>query len=156
MTMAFETLPVGTDRARLYVAGPDGATAPGVVVLHAWWGLNEDLQRYADRLAADGFSVVAPDMFGGRVADTIEDAERLASSADDGNADGIALAAVEALADRLGPGAPIASLGFSFGAGYAVWATAKREGLRAAVVYYGSLSGPSLAQGRSPVLGHFA
>jgi carboxymethylenebutenolidase len=95
-------------------------------------------------------------MFGGQVADTIEGAERLASAGDDGNADAVALAAIDALAERLGPDAPIAVLGFSFGAAYAVWATAKRDALRAAVVYYGSLSGPSLSNGTSPVLGHFA
>jgi dienelactone hydrolase len=65
-------------------------------------------------------------------------------------------AAIDALAERLGPDAPIAVLGFSFGAACCVWATAKREALRAAVVYYGSLSGPSLSTGTSPVLGHFA
>ncbi len=152
----FETIPIADGTARLYVADGAGAPKPGVVVLHAWWGLNEDAQRYADRLGQSGFSVVAPDMFGGQVADTIEGAERLSSAADEGGADAIVLASVDAFAERTGPDVPIGVVGFSFGAAYAVWATAKRERLGGAVVYYGTLGGPSLSKGTSPVLGHFA
>ena len=71
----FETIPVGDGTARLYIAEGAGPPKPGVVVLRAWWGLNEDVQRYADRLGGAGFSVVAPDMFDGQVADTVEGAE---------------------------------------------------------------------------------
>ena len=45
-----------------------------MLVLHAWWGLNEDVRAYADSLAAEGFAVLAPDFFAGRVATTVEDA----------------------------------------------------------------------------------
>jgi carboxymethylenebutenolidase len=152
----FESISAGDDTARLYVADGGGGGQRGVVVLHAWWGLNADAQRYADRLAESGFRVVAPDMFGGQVTAEIEEAERLSGAGDEGDAGDIALAAVDELARRLGPDAPIGVVGFSFGAAYAVWATAKREALRAAVVYYGTLSGPSLAKSRAPVLGHFA
>ena len=61
----YETLDVGGRAVRLYLAGDVTPGAPGVVVLHAWWGLNDDVIAYADRLAAAGFAVVAPDMFGG-------------------------------------------------------------------------------------------
>ena len=57
----FEELAVGDEAARLYMSGSGGAT-PGVVVFHPWWGLNDDVIAYADRLAAAGFSVVAPDL----------------------------------------------------------------------------------------------
>ena len=61
----FEQLTAGESNARAYVRVPDGARA-GVVVLHAWWGLNDDVLAYADRLADAGFAVVAPDMFNGQ------------------------------------------------------------------------------------------
>ena len=154
--MAFENIPAGDATARLYFAGSANPGRPGIVVLHAWWGLNDDVQRYADRLAASGFVVAAPDMFGGQVADTVEAAEKLAAAGDEGGADAVALAAIDELANRLGPDAPIGVLGFSFGAAYAVWATAKRDLSTAAVVYYGTMGGPSLSQGSAPVLGHFA
>src|SRR4029079_8607970 len=60
----FETLDVGGESARLYVVGDFAPGAPGVVVLHAWWGLNDDVVAYADQLAASGFAGVVPDMFG--------------------------------------------------------------------------------------------
>jgi carboxymethylenebutenolidase len=151
----FEALPAGDITARAYVQIPDRARA-GVVVLHAWWGLNDDVLDYADRLVDAGYAVIAPDMFGGQVATEREDAERLAHESDAGGADTIAFASVDDLAQRLGPEAPLAVLGFSFGAAYALWAPSERERLVAAVVYYGTYTGEFLARSTAPVLGHFA
>jgi len=46
--------------------------SPGgpVLLLHPWWGLNETIRNLADRLAGDGFTVMAPDLFGGTVLTT--------------------------------------------------------------------------------------
>lgn len=152
----FETLDVGGTTSRLYSAGDASPGKLGVVVLHAWWGLNHDLLAYADRLAAAGFAVVAPDMFGGQVASTIDDADRLSSSSDEAAIQAIVPAAVDMLASRLGPDAPLASLGFSFGAAWAIWAPTERDRVRATVVYYGTWVGSVLGKASTPVLGHFA
>src|SRR4051794_4684963 len=106
-TMGFETISAGSETARLYITGTAEPGRPGVVLLHAWWGLNDDVVRYADRLAAAGLTVAAPDMFGGQVADTVDEAEKLAAAGDEGGADVVALAAVDELANRLGPDVPI-------------------------------------------------
>jgi carboxymethylenebutenolidase len=153
----FEQLQVGDTTVRAYVRVPDDALA-GVVVLHPWWGLNDDVVAYADELAGKGFAVVAPDMFGGQVATTIEDAERLARAADEGAeaVDAIVLAAVDHLAERSGPTAKLAALGFSFGAHWAMWSPAQRDRVVASVVYYGSTDDPILSEATIPVLGHFA
>ena len=150
----FDTLQVGESTARALLRVPDGARA-GVVVLHAWWGLNEDVVAYAERLAGEGFAVIAPDMFHGQVATEIADAERLSSEGDAG-ADVIALAAVDRLADRLGPDAPLAVLGFSFGAAYALLAPSDRDRLVATVVYYGTYTDDFIKRSTAPLLGHFA
>src|SRR5882672_9365124 len=92
----FEELAVGGETARLYASGT-GGTKPGVVVYHPWWGLNDDVIAYADRLAGAGFSVVAPDLVRGRVASTVEEAELLASGKDEDRADAVALAAIDRL-----------------------------------------------------------
>jgi carboxymethylenebutenolidase len=152
----FETIEAGGVTARLYAAGDARPGTPGVVVFHAWWGLNDDIVAYVDRLAAAGFVIVAPDLFGGQVASTIEEAERLSGAADEAAVDTVALASVDHLADRLGPVAKLAALGFSFGTAWAMWSPAERERLVASVVYYGSIEGPSLGRASVPVLGHFA
>jgi carboxymethylenebutenolidase len=150
----FEALGAGAETARAYTRIPDGATA-GVVVLHAWWGLNDDVIAYADRLADAGYAVLAPDMFDGEVATDVEVAERLSQKGDEG-ADRIAFAAVDELASRLGPDAPLAVLGFSFGAAYALLVPSERERVSATVVYYGTYTGSFLERSKAPVLGHFA
>jgi carboxymethylenebutenolidase len=156
---AFESLDVGGTTGRLYVSGAFDPGARGVVVLHAWWGLNDDVDAYVDRLAAAGFAVVAPDMFGGQLATTIDEADRLSTaveSAADSQVEEIVLGAVDDLVDRLGPAARIGILGFSFGAGYALWSPAERDRLVASVVYYGSFTGSHLGRSSAAVLGHFA
>jgi carboxymethylenebutenolidase len=152
----FETIETGDTRARLHVAGQLGPGSAGVALFHAWWGLNDDILAFAERLAAEGFAVVTPDLFGGQVASTIEEADLLSSTANEAAVDAIALATVDHLADRLGPTGTLAALGFSFGAHWAMWSPAERNRLGASVVYYGSTRGPFLTRSAAPVLAHFA
>ena len=151
----FEQLAIADETHRAYVRIPEGARA-GVVVLHAWWGLNEDVLRYSDRLANAGYAVLAPDMFRGQVATEIADAERLSSEGDAGGADKIAFGAIDELAARLGPDAPLATLGWSFGAAYAIWAPSERDRVTATVLYYGAWTDKFITRAATPVLGHFA
>lgn len=152
----FEELAAGSVTTRLYARGPRGDNGRGVVVFHPWWGLNTDVVAYVDRLAAAGFTAVAPDLYRGPVVDTIEEADRLSSEIDEDAADAIALAATDELQRRLGERAPIATLGFSMGVAWSIWAAAERPSIGGTVVYYGTVSGPSLARASAPVLGHFA
>jgi len=151
----FEPLTVGDQTLRAYLRIPDHARA-GVVVFHAWWGLNDDVVVYADRLADAGFAVIAPDMFRGQVATEPEDAERLSGEFEAGGVDDVAWAAVDRLAEVLGSDAPLAALGWSFGAAYAIWGPSVRPRLRATVAYYGTYTAPFIAGSTAPLLGHFA
>src|SRR2546430_12715549 len=71
-----------------YLATPDaamgpggaGAGAPGVVVLHAWWGLTEPFRQVCDRLAEAGFMAIAPDLYPGKAATTVEEAQAFGSA----------------------------------------------------------------------------
>ncbi len=154
--MGWETIDVAGSSARQYLSGPETPGTAGVVLFHAWWGLDADVTAYADRLAAAGFAVVAPDLVAGKVATTVEQAERLSEGADEALADAVALAAVDGLATRLGPGARLGAIGFSFGAAWSIWCAAKRDRIAGSVVYYGTVLGDSLARASVPVLGHFA
>src|SRR5262245_51510453 len=121
----FEQLAFGDRTARAYVRIPDGAAA-GVVVLHAWWGLNDDVVAYANRLADAGYGVLAPDMFDGRVTAVIEEAETQSQEGDASHPEVIAFSAVDRLAERLPAAAPIATLAYSFGGPYAMWTASER------------------------------
>jgi len=140
-----------TDHLRI----PAGASA-GIVVLHAWWGLNDDVRAYADRLAEQGFGVLAPDMFNGQVTSEIAEAERLSSEGDANHPELVAFDAVDRLAERLPAGAPIATLAFSFGGPYAIWTSSERPAIAGIVCYYGVWAGEWVTQSKAPLLGHFA
>ena len=64
-----------------YLAVPQRGSGRGVLVLHAWWGLNDFFRDLCDRLAAEGFVALAPDLFGGKTATTVAGARRLRAAA---------------------------------------------------------------------------
>jgi len=149
-------LDVGGELTTLYLAQPSTGSGTPVLLLHPWWGLNEDVRGLADRLAGSGFLVAAPDLFRGKIATTVEEADRLVSEFDEDFGNATSLAALDALLAEAGSQGPAAAIGLSFGAAWALWLPAKRPQVVASVVYYGTMTGPSLAGSDAPVLGHFA
>jgi carboxymethylenebutenolidase len=65
-----------------FLALPPTGKGPGVLVLHAWWGLNDTIKTFCTRLAEAGFVAFAPDLYHGQVADTMADAETLGKAFD--------------------------------------------------------------------------
>lgn len=154
---AQQTLTVGHRATRIHLARPRERATAGVVVLHPWWGLNEDITSFTERLADEGFAAAAPDLYDGNVAATIDEAEQLNSELNEDAADATVLTTVDELGGVIGdPGARIGVVGFSMGAAWAIWLPAQRREVVASVLYYGSIEGPSLTRARTPVLGHFA
>jgi carboxymethylenebutenolidase len=138
---------------------PPAGKAPGVVVLHAWWGLNDTLKAFCTRLAGCGFLVFAPDLYHGKVAQTIPEAEALGSALDSNYLQAKAeIAAAARFLDELPEHAegPLAVIGFSLGAFYALdLAAAEPDLIRSVVLFYGS--GPAdYARSRAAYQGHFA
>jgi len=150
--------PAGEGQARGYLALPASGDGPGVVVLHAWWGLNDFFRRLCDRLAAEGFIALAPDAYGGRVAATIPEAERLSDELDADEYRAVVGGGIAALRAQAGVrGERIALLGCSLGAGAALaWSTRLPEAVAAAVTFYGSRSDLDFTDARAAYLGHFA
>src|SRR4026207_1074042 len=65
-----------------FLAVPPTDKGPGVLVLHAWWGLNDTMKSFCTRLAESGFVAFAPDLYHGKGADNIADAEALGKALD--------------------------------------------------------------------------
>ncbi len=142
---------------RGYLALPPGGSGPGVLVMHAWWGLTPLFQGVCDRLAAAGFVALAPDLYHGATAQTIAEAERLSGTMVDATANAEMGAAVATLRSHPAVrGSAIGVVGFSLGAYYALGLADQRPADVAAVVlFYGTGNVPS-AQVQAPFLGHFA
>ena len=140
-----------------YVAAARHAPGPPVLLLHPWWGLNQTIRDLADRLAADGFTVMAPDMFEGRVLATKEDAlanVRSLTEEDHNRIRAGVLAAIDRLlAHPESRGDRAGIIGLSFGAMEGPEVAGARPDIGALVTYY---SGIFEAPDGIPYLGHFA
>jgi carboxymethylenebutenolidase len=144
---------------RGYLALPERGEGPGVLVLHAWWGLNDTIRAVCRRLADAGFVAFAPDLYHGKVADTIADAEALGSALDANHLQAKAeiREATRSLDERVGQAqGGLAVIGFSLGAYYALdLAAADPEHIRSVVLFYGTGS-DDFSASRAAYLGHFA
>ena len=142
-----------------YLALPATGEGPGVLVLHAWWGLNDTMRAFCTRLAEAGFVAFAPDLYHGQVADTIAGAEALGQALDDNYLQARAniVEAATFLDERAGqPGRGVAVIGFSLGAYYALdLAAAHPERVHSVVLFYGT-GGGDFSRSRAAYLGHFA
>lgn len=145
------------DQAPGYLALPGKAKGSGVLLLHPWWGLNPFMKDFATRLAGEGYVVLAPDLFHGPVATTIEDAEKLANSAVPETIMREAAGATQfLLSHEQTTGSAIGVVGFSFGAAWALWLAENRPtDIAATVIFYGSYP-LDFVNTRSAFMGHFA
>ncbi len=151
----------GDEAVTGYLARPAQAPeegAPGVIVIHEWWGLNENIESMARQLAGEGYLALAVDLYGGEVASDREGAMSLmqAAMADpDSLVENLRLAHAFLTAE----GAPrVGSIGWCFGGGWSLGAALALPGeLDAAVIYYGRVitDRERLATLTTPILGHF-
>lgn len=137
---------------------PNVKSAPGIIVVHEWWGLNGQIRNVAKRLAQQGYVAIVPDLYHGKVASDPEDAHVLMRGIDDGEALGTLRAASDWLAqDPRTLKRKRGILGFCMGGGLALQSAIDNPQLAAAVVFYGSPeSRPErIAALKVPLLAHF-
>lgn len=133
---------------------------PAVIMIHEWWGLNDNVRAMADRLAAEGYIVLAVDLYGGKVAKNAAEARQFMLSVveDPESANANIRSAYEFVSATAG--APkVGSLGWCFGGGWSLnTAMLFPEDLDAAVIYYGQVTDDEEKLGpvNSPILGLFA
>lgn len=135
---------------------PEGA--PGVLVIHEWWGLNENIESMARQLAGEGYLALAVDLYGGQVAADRDRARELMMAAG-ANREAVQDNLRQAYAYLKAQGAPkVGSIGWCFGGGWSLQAALLLPGqLDAAIIYYGRVVGEreQLATLTTPILGHF-
>ncbi len=143
-----------------YLATPVGeGPFPAVVLIHEWWGLNDNIRGLADDFAAAGYVALAVDLYDGTLATTPEEAGRLAGAVrDDVDSAFANLAAAvsyleqQAVVDK----DRIASVGWCFGGMWAYNMAVNDMGIDASVMYYGRFSlEDDLSMMRAHILGHF-
>ncbi len=136
----------------------DGEPLAAVIVIHEWWGLNENIEAMAVRLAEAGYLALAVDLYGGEVAATPEEAQRFVRRARqrEGLLEDNLRQAYGYLADAAGA-ERVGAVGWCFGGGWAVRSAFLLSGLDAAVVYYGDVptGRDRVAMLDTPVLGLF-
>jgi carboxymethylenebutenolidase len=144
-----------------YLAMPGDAAEPlpGIIVIHEWSGLNDEIKALTRRLASERYVVLAVDLYGGALADTPEKAQELLAGL---------LAEPEAVRKNLRQAydylekyalAPrIGSIGWGLGGGWSLQtALLLPDTLDATVIYYGQVvtDRTQLATLRMPLLGFF-
>jgi carboxymethylenebutenolidase len=143
-----------------YIAIPESGSGPGIVVLHSWWGLNDFFKGLCDRLAEAGFVALAPDLYAGKVASTVEAAKKLRALATASRrvpAYKTLMAAISSLSSHDAVTTPeVAVAGFSMGGHWALWLAQRPElPIAATVVFYAARNG-DFTRGNSSFLFHFA
>jgi carboxymethylenebutenolidase len=140
-----------------YLALPESGSGPAVLVLHAWWGLNQFFKDLCDRLADEGFVALAPDLLGGQVATTIDAAEQQLSAADADELAHLTSSSLWTLREMpMSDDGPIGVLGFSMGASMALWLSARvPDDVAATTVFYGGQDIDFMGS-KSAYLGHYA
>ncbi len=154
-TVLQENLAYHGDVVGNYARPAEGTAKTGVVMIHEWWGLTDNIRDMAHLLATHGYAVMAVDLFEGSVATTPADAlaQVRALNQDEANAN------MQVAADylRAAGAEDIISLGWCFGGGQSLQLALSGEMLAGTVIYYGSLvtDEARLAAIDWPVLGIF-
>jgi carboxymethylenebutenolidase len=144
-----------------YLARPRGAKPglPGLIVIHEWWGLNDNVREEAERLAAEGYVALAVDLYDGKVATEVRSAMGLSQAltanappAEDNLRQAYAYLATQQGAPRIG------SIGWCLGGRWSLrTALLLPKDIDATVIYYGSVNVPEaeLEPLAMPILGLF-
>jgi carboxymethylenebutenolidase len=150
---------ISGQRAYLSLPPEKPSPLPALIVIHEWWGLNEHIMHWTDRLADDGYAALAVDLYGGKVATTPDEAMATMKTVDASRAQKTLSSAHDFLekdprvrASRTGV------IGWCFGGKWSLELALAEADLDAVVVYYGHVTTDAkrLAALRAPLFGVFA
>ena len=138
------------------IALPKAEKAPTVLLIHEWWGLNDQIKAVAAELAEQGYVALAVDLYGGQVATDAPGAKALMSAVDKDKTTETLVAWVNFLKNHQRSTGKVGTMGWCFGGGWSVNASIAAP-VDATVVYYGYVTqkADQLKSLKGPVLGHF-
>ena len=133
---------------------------PAVIMIHEWWGLNDNIRQTSERLAAEGYVTLAVDLYQGEIAETPKAAMKLMqglnADADVGREN--LAAAYEYLHEGMGL-AKVGVVGWCLGGRWSLQAALRLpDDIAASVIYYGGVTDDKVQLDtlQMPILGHFA
>jgi carboxymethylenebutenolidase len=143
-----------------YVARPTKSKGnlPGIIVIHEWWGLNDNVRAQARRLAGEGYVTLAVDLYGGKVATQPQDALKLMQALSASPADDNLRQAYDYL-DKVAKAPRVGTIGWCLGGHWSFEAALLLpDKVDATVIYYGQVKADDaeLAKLNMPILGLFA
>jgi carboxymethylenebutenolidase len=150
--------PTSVGAASGYLAVPAGEQGPATIVLQEWWGVEDHIRSVCDRLAAEGFYALAPDLYEGETTTQPSEAEQKMMALSMDKVEPQMCGAADFLSKQPGfEGSGVGSLGFCLGGGLSVWAAATCPQITAAVSYYYVMphGKPDFSKVKGPLLGHF-
>ncbi len=113
---------------------------PALIVIQEWWGLNDHMKHWADRLAAEGYAALAVDLYEGQVATDSDTAVKLMKGVNEEKAMKTLKAAHTFLkTDERVNASKTGAIGWCFGGGWSLRTAIAEPDLDAAVIYYGHL-----------------
>lgn len=144
-------LNVNGRRVNAYLADGKG---PGILLLHAWWGLKPFFKQTCDRIAKQGYTVLAPDLRDGQIAKTIDEAKALMEKSD-GDFIGATVFTAKDYLREMAKG-KIGAIGFSMGAAWSlILASSVPDQVGALVMFYGN-EGVDYGKITAKVMGHYS
>lgn len=141
------------------LALPDAAKgpAPSIILIHEWWGLNDQIRAVAADFAKLGYAALAIDLMGGSVATTPDAARAQMKAVNSSEATDTAISWIDWIRRHDATTDKVGTVGWCFGGGWSLNASIATP-VDGTVVYYGNVKKPSaeLASLKGPVVGHFA
>lgn len=153
------TFSSGDEKLSAYMARPEAeGPSPALILIHEWWGLNEQVKGEARKFAEQGFVALAPDLYHGSVTGDPSMAHELMRGMPQDRAVRDLKAAFAFLAARTDvKKEKIGSVGWCMGGGLSLQLAVNEPQLAASVVYYGAMptSAEDIQKIHAPVLGNF-
>ncbi len=140
-----------------YLAAPESTPAGAVLLIHEWWGLNDQIRSVAPKLAEAGFLALAVDLYAGEVASDPSKARELMGRVQPDAATETLVTWIDWLKNHPKGNGKVGTVGWCFGGGWSLNASIAAP-VDATVIYYGrcTKSPDELASLKGPVMGHFA